>query len=595
MIGEGGVVPFFLILLFSIVKCGILALFAQGDGLNYSDKETYELVSFMPAPFSDYEQVKANNGIFLNTISRFQSDFYQLSSADDFQDAFFNKGAIFSEDIYGPWEILKQASGQSVSNPFVEATVAPTTPTQMLGAYIHLDTSVPSVVLSADPVGTLVHRIRMNADVPELIFEYPVVGQTEVKSLSINGQTSRFKSRDGLTFESPFLKIVQTVSNQTPEMELSVNYNGLFGHSGVLDAKSLHFIKRETIDSSYVPGQSMGRPYLIDMYYDPTSYNEKGESVSEAVLAVDGCVYARKMVVDELVISPGGRIVLKKGTNTLDGARLYLQGDSSYDKNASVIMESGTDVSIWNGGKVEILSYDRVNGHDTVAIHASDIYVPNILPSTWSDALRQQGVVIYNRDSNGTDQAIARFRHIPVSVTFNGVTYNNSYSLVLQEQLLELGNAVNLPPNTNPTVLNVETLLSSSDIAENVTCQDGKHISKGSIVSANREGEALAVLSNKPYDSGVLGVVSTEPAIVLAQGQPGLPIALSGRVPCRVNGQGGDILPGDLITTSFIPGVGMKLNQSGAYVGKALESVRFGEDSLEEKKVLLWVTLGFKG
>lgn len=50
-------------------------------------------------------------------------------------------------------------------------------------------------------------------------------------------------------------------------------------------------------------------------------------------------------------------------------------------------------------------------------------------------------------------------------------------------------------------------------------------------------------------------------------------VGLSGRVPVKVSTKNGEIRPGDYITTSDIPGVGMKATEAGHVIGKALTSL----------------------
>lgn len=47
-------------------------------------------------------------------------------------------------------------------------------------------------------------------------------------------------------------------------------------------------------------------------------------------------------------------------------------------------------------------------------------------------------------------------------------------------------------------------------------------------------------------------------------------VGLAGRVPVKVTTKNGEIKPGDYITTSHIPGVGMKAVEAGRVIGKAL-------------------------
>ncbi|MBN1823671.1 MAG: hypothetical protein JW803_05065 [Endomicrobiales bacterium] len=113
----------------------------------------------------------------------------------------------------------------------------------------------------------------------------------------------------------------------------------------------------------------------------------------------------------------------------------------------------------------------------------------------------------------------------------------------------------------------------------------------GDIVSMSEERgfNVLNVEKSKvPYDPKVLGVVSTKPGQVLGAGEKGYPIALAGRVPVKVTAENGAIEPGDLITTSSMPGYGMKATQDkrGTVIGKALESHDFGT-----KKILVFIML----
>ena len=86
-----------------------------------------------------------------------------------------------------------------------------------------------------------------------------------------------------------------------------------------------------------------------------------------------------------------------------------------------------------------------------------------------------------------------------------------------------------------------------------------------------------------------LGVVSTEPGYVIgnkdATGYK--PIALSGRVPTKVNLEGGAIVPGDRIAPSSVPGVGRKAGLFDDSVGIAMSAY----DGTGESKVMVFITL----
>ena len=94
--------------------------------------------------------------------------------------------------------------------------------------------------------------------------------------------------------------------------------------------------------------------------------------------------------------------------------------------------------------------------------------------------------------------------------------------------------------------------------------------------------------SQKAYDKRVAGVVSGagdyKPGIVLDKQESSntrKPIALVGKVYCKVDAQYGAIEVGDLLTTSPTPGHAMKaddpLKAFGTVIGKALRPLAEGQ------------------
>jgi hypothetical protein len=67
---------------------------------------------------------------------------------------------------------------------------------------------------------------------------------------------------------------------------------------------------------------------------------------------------------------------------------------------------------------------------------------------------------------------------------------------------------------------------------------------------------------------------------VTTAGEGKYPVALTGRVYCHACTSNGQILPGDLLTTSDIPGHAMKATNhkrsQGAVIGKAMSELREG-------------------
>ena len=100
--------------------------------------------------------------------------------------------------------------------------------------------------------------------------------------------------------------------------------------------------------------------------------------------------------------------------------------------------------------------------------------------------------------------------------------------------------------------------------------------------------EGVLHQSHQAYDKRVAGVISGagdyKPAIVLDKRQSGSdrkPIALLGKVYCKVDASYASIEVGDLLTTSPSPGHAMKASDLskafGAVIGKALRPFKEGQ------------------
>jgi len=86
-------------------------------------------------------------------------------------------------------------------------------------------------------------------------------------------------------------------------------------------------------------------------------------------------------------------------------------------------------------------------------------------------------------------------------------------------------------------------------------------------------GEFEITQSNQTHDPRVAGVVSTDPAFLMNSDCAGLPVAMTGRVPCQVQGP---VSKGDLLVTSSVAGTAEKLTNwaPGCVIGKSLESIQ---------------------
>jgi hypothetical protein len=129
-------------------------------------------------------------------------------------------------------------------------------------------------------------------------------------------------------------------------------------------------------------------------------------------------------------------------------------------------------------------------------------------------------------------------------------------------------------------------LTGAADCAEEFDIVGGEAIEPGTVMVLDDEGALRP--SAHAYDRRVAGVISGaggyRPGIVLDK-QASLgnrsPVALLGKVFCRVDARYGPIAVGDLLTTSDTPGHAMRATDPrqafGAVIGKALRPLREGQ------------------
>ncbi|HEY0907950.1 MAG TPA: hypothetical protein VGE35_01235 [Candidatus Paceibacterota bacterium] len=123
---------------------------------------------------------------------------------------------------------------------------------------------------------------------------------------------------------------------------------------------------------------------------------------------------------------------------------------------------------------------------------------------------------------------------------------------------------------TAGTIYATTASITDIDLAENYPTLDGT-LSAGEIVSLDTT--ASTTIKRAAQGEKVLGIVSTAPGLLLGKELPNSkPVALSGRVPVKVNGENGDIQIGDKIALSTTAGVGRKAAGSEETVGTALEA-----------------------
>jgi len=129
-----------------------------------------------------------------------------------------------------------------------------------------------------------------------------------------------------------------------------------------------------------------------------------------------------------------------------------------------------------------------------------------------------------------------------------------------------------------------------SDLSEQFDIEGAKDAVKpGMLVSIDPKRPGKLLISKAAYDNKVAGIISGAGGIKpgMMMGQKGsvadgvYPVALTGRVYCWADASTGAIQPGDLLTTSSVPGHAMKVSEHsralGAIIGKAMTSLEKGK------------------
>ncbi len=172
---------------------------------------------------------------------------------------------------------------------------------------------------------------------------------------------------------------------------------------------------------------------------------------------------------------------------------------------------------------------------------------------------------------------------------------------------LTISNPSTIATAKSPLLRSIDGTL-GYDLAERFPTSET--VEAGDIVIIDTDSDTITLRrSSQPYDKRAIGVASLAPAMILsgehfemnAGGQPSendsIPVALSGRVLCKVSLENGPISYGDLITTSSLAGHAMRADRDksfGTVIGKALESfpeTAETENATDTGVILIMITL----
>jgi hypothetical protein len=130
--------------------------------------------------------------------------------------------------------------------------------------------------------------------------------------------------------------------------------------------------------------------------------------------------------------------------------------------------------------------------------------------------------------------------------------------------------SIGSPGKAFTTVYARATSAQYADLAE-IYVPD-RHYEPGTVVVFGGDREITETTAD--HDPRVAGVISTNPAYLMNSAAEGLPVALTGRVPCKVIGP---ISKGDVLVTSRLGGVAQRMladrHVPGCILGKSLQNV----------------------
>jgi hypothetical protein len=299
----------------------------------------------------------------------------------------------------------------------------------------------------------------------------------------------------------------------------------------------------------------MGLTRLRASQISDIDYKQAVRAVTTTNITLSGGAPA---TVDGVVLSLNNRIlVTAQSTGSQNGIYTVTTTGSgsdgtwerSTDTNATGELLAGTIVMVTEGTTYADTQW-KLTTNDPIVIGTTPLtFVINILSQIGGGNTQIQ----YN--NAGTMGASP-------NLTWNGTTLYANGVISATGDISAAGNVSAL--NFNST---------SADLAEKYTSDQA--YPPGTVVVFG--GSKEVTINNHDHDTAVAGVVSTDPSYLMNSAQQGefvLPIALTGRVPCRVQGP---VNKGTVLVSGSSPGTATAIVVSkfkpGCVLGKSLEII----------------------
>jgi hypothetical protein len=243
-----------------------------------------------------------------------------------------------------------------------------------------------------------------------------------------------------------------------------------------------------------------------------------------------------------------------------------VNGVADSGTGVQAISQSGLGLKATSSGNNAIQAVGTAQGFDTILAQSSSPQHAAVSAQNSNNgfglwASCTNGMAIFGQSNN-------------VAAQFNG-------NVNIYGTLTHNGNAT----VTGILTVNQDVVLAGADCAEEFDIATDNDVEPGAVMVLGEAGSLRQC--NRAYDRMVAGVISGagayRPGLVLDRNNSSgkrLPLALVGKVYCKVDAQYGPIGVGDLLTTSPTKGHAMRaedpLTAFGAVIGKALGSLESG-------------------
>ncbi len=295
-----------------------------------------------------------------------------------------------------------------------------------------------------------------------------------------------------------------------------------------------------------------------------------------------------------LATTVGGYVVgASPGDVTLrsQGGKLFLDTNSGVGTPALTILGGNGGIGIGTSTPANALHVHSALGAQAIRVSGNGVGFINFMDTAapanqklyqW----RSEGGLFRMSLANDSESSFAQ-QNLIVANSSGNIGIGAAPASGSQYKLAVSGN-VSASGNLNVTGAITGGTINATyqDVAEWVPST--QRLSAGTVVVLDTGGRTNYVLaSTKAYDTGVAGVISASPGVILGEGGAGkLMVATTGRVKVKVDATRVPIKVGDLLVSSDEEGVAMKsvevdlgnvkIHRPGTIIGKALEPLASG-------------------